>query len=746
MANDSHTHSTYAPKASPTFTGTITNAGTISTAGAAHTFNTQYGNIQLGPMNSSWAHIYTNIASGFYFNKQLAVNGSTVWNAGNDGSGSGLDADLLDGLQGSQYALSGHNHSGVYLPISGKAADSNLLDGLDLHTGRNNEANKVVRTQANGYADFGWINTTSGVASGTPARIYCSQDSYLRYYTPSQLAPYILNQGSTKNAHTHDYAASSHTHSYLPLAGGTMTGDVKFGSGKAPYVEHNSSTGRVSAPGGAQYTGGSSVTGAFKIKLPTATANNSTMLSFEVVIYDYASRESVSMRISGYAYTSGVNWHNHTVTILSPLQNKDFTVRFGSDGTSNCLWIGELASTWAYPKVGVFNFMGGHSAVISEFASGWTITAVTAFDTVQDTMSGNLPYARVLDDGITSQQLANSCVNSEHIVSGSIDAIHIATDTITATKIAPNAIGNSELAGAAVAVANMQANSVDSTQYVDGSIDRVHLAADIIDGTKIADDAINSEHYANGSIDAVHIASNSITATQLAADCVGASELANNSVASANIVDNSITAGDIAPNAIGASELNSNVVNSEHYVDNSIDAAHLNVSGNGTTSQWLRSDGDGSMSWVAPPSNYAATSHTHSYLPLTGGTLTGALTATSFTGSGAGLTNLPAASGTLGPVQYSGWVQWRRSTKNTGDFSSTGDQPTTTHWGTYFKMATELYQYYTGSAYTTADVSNHGSTSSQVMFGWQIYVNYANSGSDYRIWTYYRRFIYRTVA
>jgi hypothetical protein len=30
------------------------------------------------------------------------------------------------------------------------------------------------------------------------------------------------------------------------------------------------------------------------------------------------------------------------------------------------------------------------------------------------------------------------------------------------------------------------------------------------------------------------------------------------------------------------------------------------------------------------------------YLPLTGGTLTGALTATSFTGSGAGLTNLPA--------------------------------------------------------------------------------------------------------
>jgi hypothetical protein len=51
-----------------------------------------------------------------------------------------------------------------------------------------------------------------------------------------------------------------------------------------------------------------------------------------------------------------------------------------------------------------------------------------------------------------------------------------------------------------------------------------------------------------------------ITATQLAADSVGASE--------------------IAANAVGASE--------------------LNVSGNGTTSQFLRSDGDGTFTWATP--------------------------------------------------------------------------------------------------------------------------------------------------
>ena len=38
-----------------------------------------------------------------------------------------------------------------------------------------------------------------------------------------------------------------------------------------------------------------------------------------------------------------------------------------------------------------------------------------------------------------------------------------------------------------------------------------------------------------------------------------------------------------------------------NIVNNSINATLLNVSGNGTTSQWLRSDGDGSFTWATPP-------------------------------------------------------------------------------------------------------------------------------------------------
>lgn len=47
----------------------------------------------------------------------FSYKGNTVWTAGNDGSASGLDADLLDGNHASAFSLSGHNHSGVYEPV-----------------------------------------------------------------------------------------------------------------------------------------------------------------------------------------------------------------------------------------------------------------------------------------------------------------------------------------------------------------------------------------------------------------------------------------------------------------------------------------------------------------------------------------------------------------------------------------------------------------------------------------------------
>jgi len=121
----------------------------------------------------------------------LYVNGSKVIHLGNDGSGSGLDADLLDGLQ--------------------------------LHTGRNNEANKVVRTDGSGYIQAGWINTTSGDSglANDVVRIYCSNDAYLRYLGKSDFK--VLMGLSNDTYDRRDYTSDARYHT-----GANSHNDVTF--------------------------------------------------------------------------------------------------------------------------------------------------------------------------------------------------------------------------------------------------------------------------------------------------------------------------------------------------------------------------------------------------------------------------------------------------------------------------------------------------------------------------------------
>jgi hypothetical protein len=67
------------------------------------------------------------------------------------------------------------------LSIGGNATTAG---GLAVHTSTNNEANKIVRTDVNGYIQAGWINSISGDnGTTTPTRIYASQDGYIRYYS-----------------------------------------------------------------------------------------------------------------------------------------------------------------------------------------------------------------------------------------------------------------------------------------------------------------------------------------------------------------------------------------------------------------------------------------------------------------------------------------------------------------------------------------------------------------------------------
>ena len=101
------------------------------------------------------------------------------------------------------------------------ATNAGMIAGLSVHSGRNNEANKIVRTDQNGYLQVGYINSSSGHEKNASNPTYVwgsnSSDSYLRSYQTSSLSVnYATSSGSCSGN-----AATATKAGYLDT--GTMT-------------------------------------------------------------------------------------------------------------------------------------------------------------------------------------------------------------------------------------------------------------------------------------------------------------------------------------------------------------------------------------------------------------------------------------------------------------------------------------------------------------------------------------------
>ena len=149
------------------------------------------------------------------------------------------------------------------------------------------------------------------------------------------------------------------------------------------YAQDNNGIVKVMFPnGGSMDVNGSPNTGAIKIRLPQSWTN--TMMSLKITVYDYSTDESFDIRCGGYNHTNGSlhggSWHN-VFAWIDTNSNKDrnFTVRFGHDGTKCCIQIGETNSTWSYLDVTVTEFTGGHSQEeVAKWDDGWEVSLVTS--------------------------------------------------------------------------------------------------------------------------------------------------------------------------------------------------------------------------------------------------------------------------------------------------------------------------------------------------------------------------------
>ena len=100
----------------------------------------------------------------------------------------------------------------------------------------------------------------------------------------------------------------------------------------------------------------------------------------------------------------------------------------------------------------------------------------------------------------------------------------------------------------------------------------------------------NTDQITNGAVTSAKITDGTIATADIADSAITSAKIADGTIATADIADDAVTNAKMADDSVGAAEL----------VDNSVGAAAINISGNGTSGQYVTSDGDGSFSYTTP--------------------------------------------------------------------------------------------------------------------------------------------------
>ena len=263
--------------------------------GTWNTFCTDNGYISLGPANTSYAHIYSD--KDFYFNRNnLYANGSLIWHAGNDGTGSGLDADLLDGLHSSSFLQTG----GSLFTLSGDSGTATVSQG-----------NTLTVAGGSGLTSTGGAGptVTLNIGAGTNMQINANDIATIMNpaFTTSVTTPIIY--GGTAAGSTLTLAGTSNgsPSGANIILNGTGQGNVGIGT-TAPGANLHVAK---SVPGG--YAGmiidNSSATG---YSTGIQFHNNFDSLTKSEIVYDFAGDYFGGTGEIGLNYKSGrANYGNH---------------------------------------------------------------------------------------------------------------------------------------------------------------------------------------------------------------------------------------------------------------------------------------------------------------------------------------------------------------------------------------------------------------------------------------------------
>ena len=303
------------------------------------------------------------------------------------------------GSQSVNYAATAGNITAYTINQSVGTGNAPTFAGLTINTGGTGTWGPFVVTSTSLWGDGATQYVTIGAGGAAGIMIYnphivwnagesVAAAKYGRSGGISSGAYYVAGTGASDNffiaknglinspqfnINTSGNATFSGTISASNLSG-TNTGDQTNISGNAAtatsagYSDYvaaqtnpvgNFNVG-LSRPKGASYTTtASTVTGAIKIKLPPGTPVHG-MWKMTVKIYEYGQRgNGYTIELGCHLYPSTA--YNRYQWMLTTDTGAVLPIRYGTDGSSGCVWIGENGTTWSYPQVHVTEFSNGYN-------------------------------------------------------------------------------------------------------------------------------------------------------------------------------------------------------------------------------------------------------------------------------------------------------------------------------------------------------------------------------------------------
>ena len=334
-----------------------------------------------------------------------------IWTDLNDGASSGLDADLLDGQQGSFYQSAANLNAGTLLAARMPAytGDATSVAGavaLTLATVNSNVGTFGSATQvATVTVNAKGLTTAASNVTITPAwSSVTSKPTTLSGYsvTAADVLATLLTVDSASSGLDADLldgqqgsfyqSASNLNTGTLPDARltGTYTGiSVKMNAGQVtfgtPSTGTQNSVGRVVYNLASYRDSGSAATGAIVFIAPTTATAIMHRLTIEGQLY--SGGPTVHAIVQGYR--NGGTWSN---TSKVNLGITDIQVRFAvtSDG-KQCVILGDVGTVWSYGHLAITNAMLSHS-VDDAYCVGWTTaleTSLATYTNVTGTIANN---------------------------------------------------------------------------------------------------------------------------------------------------------------------------------------------------------------------------------------------------------------------------------------------------------------------------------------------------------------------